>query len=75
MQEYKTYAEYLKHPKFLTVRAEVLESAKGICQDCKSAIATQVHHLKYPKWGTFDVAENMIAICHKCHCKRHGKEK
>lgn len=70
---YRTYAEYLKHPTFLAVRAQVMQRAGGICEVCHTARATQVHHLKYPKWGTFDVPENMVAICYPCHCTAHGK--
>lgn len=35
---------------------------------------TEVHHLQYPPWGTFDVIENLLAVCHECHCTIHGKE-
>ena len=72
---YKNYKEYLQHPAFLKVRKTVMNDAKHTCQDCKTARATEVHHLKYPKWGTFDVPENLVAICHQCHCKRHGASK
>jgi hypothetical protein len=30
-------------------------------------------NLRYPPWGSFDVPENMIAVCHQCHCEIHGK--
>jgi len=73
--QYKTYAEYLQHPEFKAIRKVVMNRANGICEDCKQARATEPHHLKYPKWGTFDVPENLIAVCHSCHCKRHGKIK
>lgn len=74
---YRTYSEYLKTPQFLAVRRHVMERAAGICEHenehlerCKN-IATEVHHLKYPPWGTFDVPQNLIAICHECHCDLH----
>ena len=72
--EYSTYSEYLNHPKFKAIRHIVMKGAKWVCHDCKKARATQVHHLKYPPWGTFDVPENLVAICYKCHCVRHNKE-
>ncbi len=72
---YRTYAEYLRHPKFLAVRALVFERAGGICERCGERPATEPHHLAYPPWGTFDVPENIIAICHPCHCRAHGKER
>lgn len=70
---YRTYAEYLKHPRFLKIRAEVFERAAGLCERCRKRPPTEPHHLRYPPWGTFDVPENMIAVCHPCHCEIHGK--
>lgn len=71
---YRSYSEYLKHPKFLAVRAIVMQRNGGTCEYCNLRRATEPHHLRYPKWGTFDVPENMIAVCHRCHCEIHGKE-
>jgi three-Cys-motif partner protein len=71
---YASYAEYLRHPKFRAVRSVVIARSGGTCERCKARRVTEVHHLIYPKWGTFDVPENMIAICHQCHCEIHGKE-
>lgn len=70
---YRTYREYLKHPRFLKIRAEVFARAAGQCERCQSRPPTEPHHLRYPPWGTFDVPENMIAVCHRCHCEIHGK--
>lgn len=72
---YSTYAEYLAHPRFRAIRAEAMKRAKYLCQRCKKARATQTHHLRYPKWGTFDVVENLLPVCYRCHCEIHGKDK
>lgn len=72
--EYSTYKEYLKHPKFLVVRKQAMEKANWTCQVCKQVRSTEVHHLHYPKWGTFDIIDNLVPICHQCHCKIHGKD-
>lgn len=71
---YRTYEEYLRHPKFRAIRAQAMEAAKGVCQRCKKARATEVHHLRYPPWGTFDTVDNLLPVCHQCHCEIHGKE-
>lgn len=71
---YRTYAEYLQHPRFLGVRAEVFERAGGSCERCRQRPPTDPHHLRYPPWGAFDVPENLIAVCHQCHCEIHGKD-
>ena len=35
---------------------------------------TDIHHVKYPPWGTFEKdASDLLAICHECHCEIHGK--
>ncbi|MBO0863484.1 MAG: hypothetical protein J2P16_00220 [Mycobacterium sp.] len=70
---YRTYREYLQHPRFKEIRAEVFRRAGGVCERCGLRPPTEPHHLRYPPWGTLDVPENMIAICHQCHCEIHGK--
>lgn len=70
---YRTYAEYLRHPRFLAVRERVFTRAAGSCERCGSRPPKDPHHLRYPPWGEFDVPENIIAICHECHCEIHGK--
>jgi len=50
-----------------------MRAADWTCQECGGQ-ATQVHHLRYPPWGTFDVVENLLPVCYACHCKIHDKE-
>jgi hypothetical protein len=71
---YRNYTEYLAHPHFRRIRSEAMKRAGWKCQRC-GARATQVHHLRYPPWGTFDVVENLEPVCYRCHCLIHGKEK
>ena len=73
-QAYSSYAEYLRHPTFRAIRKQAMDMADWTCQRCKSKRASEVHHLRYPKWGTFDVIENLLPVCHRCHCDIHGKE-
>jgi len=73
-EPYRTYREYLNHPRFLEIRAEVFKRAGGRCERCKTRRPTEPHHLRYPPWGEFDVPQNIIAVCHPCHCELHGKE-
>jgi hypothetical protein len=70
---YRTYAEYLRHPRFLAVRREVFERAGGRCERCGARPPTEPHHLRYPPWGAFDIPTNLLAVCHRCHCDIHGK--
>lgn len=71
---YHSYSDYLNHPRFLWVRAMVMARDSDTCRVCKTSPATEVHHRWYPAWGAFDLPENLIAICHPCHCRIEGKE-
>lgn len=72
---YATYDEYLKHPAFQAVRTQAIERSGGICEQCGERTVTEVHHVKYPPWGTFEKdAEWLLAVCHQCHCEFHGKD-
>ena len=72
---YRNYREYLAHPQFLAVRAKAMSRNMGICELCQDSKASEVHHRIYPRWGTFDEPEALVAVCHKCHCKAHGVTK
>lgn len=50
-----------------------IRGAGGSCERCQCRPPTEPHHLRYPPWGAFDVPENLIAVCHPCHCEIHGK--
>lgn len=78
MVSYRTYAEYLRHPQFLAVRAEAFRRAGGRCEHIRDGQrcnrrATEPHHLRYPPWGSFDGPENLLVVCHECHCEIEGK--
>jgi hypothetical protein len=73
-QPYRTYREYLRHPEFLRVKNLVMLRSRGKCEVCGVRPPTEPHHLRYPTWGTFDVPENLLAVCHECHCVLHDKE-
>jgi len=71
---YLSYTEYLRHPRYRAVRAKAIERSGGVCEMCGERPVTEVHHLRYPEWGTFDTVDNLLAVCHECHCEIHGKE-
>lgn len=80
---YRNYPEYLQHPIFQLIRRERFAFArkntghrygKTLCEVCKKEVATESHHLIYAPWGYFDVLNNIIAVCHRCHCKLENKE-
>lgn len=65
---YSSYGEYLTLPQFRAVRQAVMDAAGHICQMCGVQAASEVHHRVYPAWGYIDRPENLIAVCHPCHC-------
>jgi hypothetical protein len=69
---YSDYEGYRKHPVYRAVRAVAMRQAGGLCRHC-GAPATEVHHLKYPPLGLFDVPSNLEPVCHECHCRIEGK--
>lgn len=72
---YNSYQEYLAHPLYRMVRQRAIDRSQGICERCKSRPVTEVHHLEYPPWGTFEKdASKLQAVCHECHCELEGKE-
>jgi hypothetical protein len=72
---YSNYSEYLAHPCYLAIRKIALDRAGGVCERCNERSVTEVHHVEYPPWGTFEKnADNLLAVCHECHCEIHGKE-
>jgi hypothetical protein len=80
MSEYANYSEYLRHPRFRSVVDYIFRRANQRCENsieingevarCERK-ATEPHHIKYCKWGEFDTPENLIAVCHECHCVLH----
>lgn len=72
---YRDYQEYLQTPQFKAIRVVVFNRAKNICELCHSKPGVDPHHIRYPKWGTFDTPENLIVLCRECHCFLHGKDK
>ena len=72
---YSTYAEYLRSSEFSRIRKLAKVRSRGICEICYSQKSTEVHHTRYPPWGTFEwCADGLVDVCHNCHCKIHGKE-
>jgi 5-methylcytosine-specific restriction endonuclease McrA len=72
-EPYKSYAEYLRDWAFRASADVAMRRDVGKCVYC-GAQATEVHHLRYCRWGFIDPPSHMVAICHRCHCDTHGKK-
>lgn len=69
-EEYNTY---LKTPEWAALRAKVLERDHYLCQGCLAAKATLVHHFTYANVGN-ELCFELVALCHECHARAHGKD-
>src|SRR5262249_56361112 len=64
------YQEYLLSDKWRQRRALVLDRADGLCERCRQAPATQVHHLTYEHiFG--ELLFELVAVCDDCHSRAH----
>jgi hypothetical protein len=67
---FKEHDAYLRTPAWKHRRELVLKRAKGICEGCGEAPATEVHHLTYENWKAEFLFE-LVALCHDCHDRLH----
>lgn len=65
------YLEYLASPEWKEQRSFALGRTSGFCQFC-GAIATQVHHVQYPKRFGKEHPHSLIPVCERCHNISHG---
>ena len=54
------------------LKLRVFVRAHGLCEDCKTARATDPHHVVFRSHGGDDSEENLRALCRPCHDARHG---
>lgn len=55
-------------------RLKVYERANYICEFCKCARGTDVHHIIFRSHcGTSDL-DNLIVLCRDCHERAHGPD-
>lgn len=66
------YTAYLQSVNWKNIREAALIRDMYCCQYCKSAIATEVHHLTYEHLGN-ELLEELISCCKSCHLKEHLK--
>jgi 5-methylcytosine-specific restriction endonuclease McrA len=63
---------YLDSPAWKDRRRLVMERAQGLCEGCRQASATEVHHLSYSHWGQ-ELLFELVALCGDCHDRIHAK--
>lgn len=65
------YLRYLKSTDWSENRNFALDRTSGFCQYC-GEVASQVHHVKYPKRFGEEHPHSLIPVCERCHNISHG---
>lgn len=60
------YRDYLKTPWWAFVHDRTIKRAKGRCELCQDATATEAHHTTYERIGC-ERPDDMVALCRDCH--------
>ncbi len=71
MTRREKYHKYLASPEWVEQRHLALSRTSGFCQYC-GEVATQVHHVKYPKQFGEEHPNTLIPVCDRCHNISHG---
>lgn len=68
------YTLYLRSYTWKEKQYAVLRRAGYMCESCSNGMATEVHHLKYPKrWGD-EPLDWLQAVCKPCHNNEHKEQ-
>jgi len=67
------YNAHMQSPEWFSLRAKVMDRAKGVCEGCGERRATQVHHMTYKRLG-HEMMFDLVAVCSKCHESIHAEE-
>lgn len=71
----QSYSEFLKSKYWHRVRKMVLKRDDYTCGTCGSKLRLQVHHLSYDNHLNEHLhLDDLITICHRCHCTLHNNE-
>lgn len=65
------YRRHLKSLEWSEQRDIALARTSGFCQYC-GEVASQVHHVKYPKRFGEEHPHSLIPVCERCHNISHG---
>jgi 5-methylcytosine-specific restriction endonuclease McrA len=73
--EYRDQARkaYMETSAWRERRELVIGRASGVCEGCRKANATEVHHLSYLHLGNEFLFE-LVALCRDCHSRIHAKD-
>jgi 5-methylcytosine-specific restriction endonuclease McrA len=61
----------LPESEYLALKAEVFNRAGWLCEGCGRKRYLTPHHRKLLSQGGMDAAENLLALCKRCHDWAH----
>jgi 5-methylcytosine-specific restriction endonuclease McrA len=64
------YNAHLASRKWQQLGHLVLHRENGLCQGCRAAAATEIHHLTYDRLGD-ELLIDLVAFCKPCHQRAH----
>jgi 5-methylcytosine-specific restriction endonuclease McrA len=70
---FEAHNEYLQTDEWQEKREAVLDREDSLCQGCRAALATQIHHLNYDNWRD-ELLFQLVALCEDCHERVHGRK-
>lgn len=68
------YRQHLQSDHWREIRREAAERSEGLCELC-GAVASETHHVRYPRGYANDSSGNVLHVCSQCHRKSHGMRK
>ena len=71
-KEQKEYDRFLRSVNWQEMGVVMRFIADYRCERCGSPIALDVHHLRYPQWGS-ETPHDLQVLCRNCHRKAHGR--
>ncbi len=66
----EAYAIYLRTPHWRALRRKVLLRWRGLCENCATAPAAEVHHKTYERMGN-ELLTDLTPLCSECHKQEH----
>lgn len=69
----RTYGNYLSSKHWKELRAEVLKRWDGLCENCGTRAAKEVHHKTYERLGR-ELLTDLTPLCSECHRAEHPRD-
>lgn len=59
-----------------TTRTKVIQASGGVCAECGAeSESLEIHHITPLKDGGTNAVDNLEALCHDCHLKKHSPDR